>query len=321
MRERFEDMSLHVLCKWFGISRQAYYQHERFGSEKFLAYGALLDQVRAIRKRHPRLGVRKLHGMLGSFMRDSGIKMGRDGLFDLLSAHGLLVRVRRCSMKTTHSHHWLKKYPNLTTGFTSTKPNELWVSDITYWKVANQPAYLSLITDAYSRKIVGYHLSENLHAEQTTKALKMALSGLGKRSEVSEQLIHHSDRGTQYCSSLYVSCLKKSHIKISMTQSGDPLENAIAERINGIIKDEYLLNYKCSCVESARKQLAIAVSLYNNERPHNSLGNLTPEVVHNQHHLIRDGKIRRLWKNYHRKNGVFANSMQNDMFVNFNINL
>jgi transposase InsO family protein len=153
----------------------------------------------------------------------------------------MLIRRRKRHVKTTNSYHWLKKYPNLIVDFTPSKPNELWVSDITYWKIQDQLFYISLITDAYSRKIIGYHLAENLRAEETTKALNMALSGFKKRSETSGQLIHHSDRGSQYCSTSYVSLLQKNHIEISMTQNGDPLENAIAERVNGIIKDEYLL--------------------------------------------------------------------------------
>jgi len=309
MKERHE-VSTGDLCGWFGISRQAYYQHEWSLSEEIFRNGLLLEEVKTIRSRHRRMGVRKLMELLRPVMLEHGVKMGRDGLFDLLSIHGLLVRKRKRHIKTTHSHHWLRKYPNLIVDFTPTKPNELWVSDITYWKIQEQSVYLSFITDAYSRKIVGYHLSENLHAEQTVKALSMALSDLEKQPETTGQLIHHSDRGVQYCSSLYVNRLKKNRIKISMTQSGDPLENAIAERVNGIIKDEYLLNYQCNNIKDAKKRLAVAVSLYNKERPHNSIGNITPEVVHNQYHQVEGKKIKRLWKNYYKKNLIFVNSKQ-----------
>jgi transposase InsO family protein len=194
--------------------------------------------------------------------------------------------------------------------FVPTQPNQLWVSDITYWKIGDKNFYISLITDAFSRKIVGYHLSDNLHAEQTTKALKMALREIEDSSQSHFQLIHHSDRGVQYCSSSYINQLKKKNIDISMTQSGDPLENAIAERVNGIIKDEYLLNYQCNNIINARKQLALAVSLYNKERPHNSIGNLTPEFVHNQYHQIEKEKIKKLWKNYYTKKTIFVNLNQ-----------
>jgi len=310
MKELYEHINLGVMCRWFGISRQAWYQHEWHLSEAIFQDGLLLEEIRQIRTRHRRMGVRKLQEVLRPFMQEHGIKMGRDALFDLLSVHGMLVRTRKRHVKTTHSHHWLKKYPNLIVDFTPSRPNELWVSDITYWKIVNQPVYISLITDAYSRKIVGYHLSENLHAEQTVKALKMALSDLKKHPEPLEQLIHHSDRGVQYCSSLYVNRLKKSHIQISMTQSGDPLENAIAERVNGIIKDEYLLNYQYNNIKDAEKLLAEAVSIYNKERPHSSIGNLTPEFVHNQYHQVSNEKIKRLWKNYYNKKTIFVNSKQ-----------
>jgi len=253
------------------------------------------------------MGVRKLYELLRPFMREHGIKMGRDALFDLLSVHGLLLRKRQRHIKTTHSHHWLKKYPNLIIDFTPTQPNQLWVSDITYWKTGGIWFYISLITDAYSRKIVGYHLSGSLHAEQTLKALHMALSGLRKEPDALRQLIHHSDRGSQYCSSSYVNQLKKKNINISMTQNGDPLENAIAERVNGIIKNEYLLNYHCNNINDARKLLNQAVAFYNKERPHSSISNLTPGFVHSQYHQISHEKIKKLWKNYYTKKTIFVN--------------
>jgi transposase InsO family protein len=299
MKESYGHISMRSLCKWFGISRQSYYQHEWSLSEEVFHCGLLIEEIKHIRSRHRRMGVRKLQELLRPFMREHDIKMGRDGLFDLLSHHGLLVRRRKRNVKTTYSHHWLKKYPNLIVDFTPTKPNELWVSDITYWKTGEINFYISLITDAYSRKIVGYHLSDTLHAEQTIKALNMAVSMLGKHSVISKQLIHHSDRGVQYCSYSYVNLLKKKHIDISMTQNGDPLENAIAERVNGIIKDEYLLNYQCNSITDARKLLAMSVSLYNSERPHSSIGNFTPEFVHSEYLQIEENKIRKLWKNYY----------------------
>jgi transposase InsO family protein len=303
-------MSIGTLCQWFDISRQAYYQHEWNLSEDIFQRGLLLDEITRIRQRHPRMGTRKLQAMLRPFMQENRIKMGRDVLFDFLSSHGMLVRSRKRFVKTTCSYHWLKKYPNLIIDFTPFKPNQLWVSDITYWKIEKDWFYISFITDAYSRKIVGYHLAENLHAEQTVKALKMALSGLKRHPDIQEHLIHHSDRGSQYCSFSYVNLLKKRNIEISMTQSGDPLENATAERVNGIIKDEYLLNYQCNNINDARKQLDIAVSLYNKERPHSSIGNLTPELVHSQYHQIENEKIKKLWKNYYSKKSIFVNLKQ-----------
>jgi transposase InsO family protein len=304
MKERHEKLSIITLCTWFCISRQAYYQHEWNLTEEVFQSGLLFDEVKAIRKRHNRMGGRKLHELVRPFMEANKIKMGRDGFYGFLSCHGLLVRSRQRRIKTTNSFHWLKKYPNLIIDFVPSKPNELWVSDITYWKIKDRWFYISLITDAFSRKIVGYHLSENLHSEETCKALEMAFTGLKKDKIEPEQLIHHSDRGAQYCSSSYTNKLKKRNIKISMTQSGDPLENAIAERVNGIIKDEYLLNYKCDNIKEARKQLDMAVSLYNKERPHSSIGNLIPEFVHNNFDQIPKEKIKKLWKNYYVKENV-----------------
>jgi len=164
------------------------------------------------------------------------IKMGRDALFDLLSAHKLLIRKRRRRVATTWSYHWLKKYPNLIKNWYPQMPEQLWVADITYVPTSKGFLYLSLITDAYSHKIIGYHIADNLEAIHTTKALEKAIASLTK----SHQLIHHSDRGLQYCSSEYVELLKRNNFQISMTENGDPLENPIAERINGIIKNEYL---------------------------------------------------------------------------------
>ena len=287
MRDGHEYFSLSTFCKCFGISRQAWYQHEWNLSKDIFQYGLLLEEVKKIRKRHQRMGVRKLHELLRSFMQENMIKIGRDALFDFLSAHGMLVRTRKRHIRTTCSHHWLKKYPNLTVDFIPTEPNKLWVSDITYWKTGDMCLYISLITDAYSRKIVGYHAGESLHSCESVKALKMALRELRDSFQSHFQLIHHSDRGVQYCSSSYVNLLKKQQIDISMTQNGDPLENAIAERVNGIIKDEYLLNYQCNNIEDARKKLAMAVWLYNNERPHGSIGNLTPEIVHSQYRFLQ----------------------------------
>jgi transposase InsO family protein len=291
-------------CKFFSISRQSYYQHEWRLSKDVLDFGLLLDEVKEIRKRHTRLGTRKLYAMLRSFMDKNSIKLGRDGLFDLLSSEGLLIRRRKRRARTTFSFHWLKKYPNLIIDFVPVRPNQLWVCDITYWKIEEISLYISFITDAYSRRIAGFHLSENLYAEETMKALNMALFQLKKDKIQFDGLIHHSDRGVQYCSYSYVNLLKNSNINISMTQSGDPLENALAERVNGIIKEEYLINCQYTTLEDARKQLAQAVWLYNNERPHSSIGNFTPEYVHYHHEQIPKEKIKQLWKNYYTKEGA-----------------
>ncbi len=228
--------------------------------------------------------------VMEDFMQNHGLGMGRDAFFDLLRENGLLIRKRRRKPQTTDSRHWLKKHPNLVEEFIPTGPNQLWVSDITYIKVGNQFVYLSLITDAYSRKIVGFYLSEGLTAEGCIKALKMALKTLPEN----HRLIHHSDRGVQYCSTVYVNLLIKNNIRISMTQTGDPLDNALAERVNGILKDE-LMEEKYLSYAFAQQQVAIAISVYNHHRPHSSVDMLTPAEAH-----LRTGKLQRRWKNYYK---------------------
>lgn len=256
----------------------------------------VLGQVIKLRASHPRMGGRKLYELLEPFMLSHQIKMGRDALFDLLSANNLLVKRRKRRVCTTHSHHWLKKYPNLIRGLKLTSSHQLWVSDITYWKVGGKYLYLSLLTDAYSHKIVGYHLSNSLEAEASVKALNRALFGLLKGPERPIQLIHHSDRGIQYCSKVYVKQLQAHNIKISMTEKGDPLENAIAERVNGILKEEYLSHTLPRTLKEARKVLQNTIRKYNEERPHMSINNLTPSYVHD-----RNIKTKKLWKNYYSK--------------------
>ncbi len=251
------------------------------------------------------MGTRKLYEKLHSFMLEHRIKMGRDALFDLLSSNHMLVRKRKRRITTTQSHHWLRKYTNLIKGFIPTAPNQLWVSDITYWKINGSNAYISFITDAFSRKVVGYHVAETLEAIETIQALRMALSGLLVRPESHSKLIHHSDRGVQYCSHDYVKLLKDNHAQISMTENGDPLENAIAERLNGILKDEYLNDSSVKTINEAKIILSQAVNLYNEDRPHMSIGNLYPSQVHKQ-----SLNTERLWKNYYRKNPIIVNQSQ-----------
>jgi transposase InsO family protein len=265
----------------------------------------ILDEVKKIRTNHKRMGTRKLHDKLQEFMLEHQIKMGRDALFDLLSANYMLVRKRKRRVQTTQSFHWLRKYPNLIKDFVPTSPNQLWVSDITYWKIDNGFVYISLITDAYSHKIVGYHVAETLESIETIQALRMALSGLIREPESHSQLVHHSDRGIQYCSAEYVNLLKDHKILISMTENGDPLENPVAERVNGIIKEEYLQDYKSKNIKDAKEVLSFAVNLYNHERPHNSIGNHVPVYVH-------QNKIRteKLWKNYYKQNPAIVNQCQ-----------
>ena len=239
----------------------------------------MIKEVLRIRQTHRRMGGRKLYELLEPFMLEHQIKMGRDALFDVLAVNNLLVKRRKRRVFTTHSFHWLRKYPNRIRGFIPRRPNQLWVSDITYWKIETAHLYISLVTDGYSRKIVGYQVANSLEAVETTKALRMAIDdNLGSL----DNLIHHSDRGIQYCSSGYVSLLNKYEIVISMSEKGDPLENPVAERVNGIIKNEYLNCYQVNTLHVARQLLDRVVEVYNCERPHMSLGNLTPDQVHKQ---------------------------------------
>ena len=280
MKDSYTRIGLVRICRLFGVTRQAYYQHfwqrESTGIEENL----VLAQVLSIRKDHRVMGGRKLYEKLHPFLLAHQIKMGRDALFDLLAANGLLVKKKRRRFITTFSNHWLRKWPNLIRQMKVTAVNRLWVSDITYFKVAGDYVYISLITDAYSHKIVGYHLAETLETIETIKALRMALKQLPEN--LTEPLIHHSDRGVQYCSETYVKLLQDNGIAISMTENGDPLENAVAERINGILKSEYLKHYQTNTVQQAKEQLTQAVKLYNEDRPHFSIGLLTPELVHSK---------------------------------------
>ena len=235
------------------------------------------------------MGTRKLLEEMQSFLSSHGFQIGRDGMFDLLSERGLLVTKRkRRGCITTLSRHRFKKYPNIIRDFIPLAPNQLWVCDITYIHLLDGFAYLSLITDAYSRKIVGFCLSRNLSAQGPLNALKMALVNNPNRRD----LIHHSDRGVQYCCDAYVKLLEDEKARISMTENSDPLENAIAERVNGILKQE-LLEEVFQSFEAAQNDITIACSTYNHLRPHNSINNLKPAQAHRQ-----SGELKKRWKNY-----------------------
>jgi putative transposase len=223
------------------------------------------------------------------FLVAHSFEIGRDAMFNLLSKQGMLITKRkRRGCITTLSRHRFKKYPNIIRDFIPLAPNQLWVSDITYIHLSNGFAYLSLITDAYSRKIVGFYLSETLSAQGSLKALKMAIANNPNRAG----LIHHSDRGVQYCCDKYVKLLTDKGIKISMTENGDPLENAIAERVDGILKQE-LLDEVFPNFKIAQEEIAIACSTYNHLRPHGSINNPKPMEAH-----MQTGEIKKRWKNY-----------------------
>ena len=251
------------------------YKKEKRELQQQLEAELVIKQVEIIRKDQPRLGVRKLQVKLQEMMGKYGIKIGRDGLFDLLREFNMLVKQRRYRHYTTNSKHQFYKYPNLVKQLVPTKPGRLWVSDITYIEVGDRFYYLFLITDACSKKIVGYVLSESYSVNGALQALRMAL----KNNKTEPGLIHHSDRGIQYCCLQYTSLLKRKGIAISMTENSDPYENAIAERVNGILKTE-LLQAKYMDGRSAKLSVEKAISIYNHERPHMSISMLTPNQAH-----------------------------------------
>ena len=306
MKEYFPRIGVAKLCGWFGVTRQAYYKNNWDSITTTIEEELILQQVKAIRKNHRVMGGRKLYDLLRPFIAEHQIKIGRDALFKILSVNGLLVRKRKSRVRTTNSYHWMRRYPNIIKGVVPTAPNQLWVSDITYWKITtDQHLYISFITDAYSHQIVGYHVAETLETIESIQALNMALSTI--KNTTGLNLIHHSDRGLQYCSNAYVALLKKRNIQISMTESGDPLDNAIAERINGIIKEEYLLNHVVKNLKQAKQLLKSVINLYNNERPHMSIGNLAPNTIH---YSKTPMETKKLWKNYYQKRNTFVNQLQ-----------
>jgi putative transposase len=249
----------------------------------------ILKLVEEIRKDLPGAGVAKLHFLLGDRLVSHGIKIGRDGLYSLLGRHGYLIRYRRRKPYTTNSNHPYHKYPNLIKDKLLSGPGQLWVSDITYLRLGEGFCYLSIITDAYSHKIVGYKLHGSLHAQGPIDALVMAFNGT--KTQRSSNLIHHSDRGVQYCCADYVQMIEYYGIQLSMTENGDPYENAIAERINGILKGEFYLNKSFTTFLEASAVVDNAVEKYNQLRPHASCDYLTPSQAHEQ-----SGVLKKRWK-------------------------
>jgi putative transposase len=230
----------------------------------------------------PRLGTRKLHYLLKPQFQRDGIAMGRDALFILLREESLLVAPKKRYTKTTDSRQWMHQYPNLCPAMELNRPEQLWVADITYIALEEGYGYLHLITDAYSKKIMGYHLCETLAASASLKALQMAL----ENRKYTGTLVHHSDRGLQYCSALYTRVLKQNYIAISMTQDGSPYDNAVAERVNGILKDEFGMDEVFENLKPADRQIREAVVIYNEQRPHMSNHLLTPEQMHHQSRML-----------------------------------
>ena len=290
MKELYPDSSKEKLCGLFGKTRHAYYDRLWRQNDDALQDDIVLQHVLQIREKLPRVGIRKLHYMLKPVLASHGLEIGRDYLFDLLANHKLLIRQRKRKAITTDSRHWMHKYSNLIRDLQIHHPEQLWVSDITYVRLNNQWGYLSLITDAYSRRIMGYCFRTDLCAQLCLDALLMAIQN---RSYTHHALIHHSDRGSQYCSSVYVNTLLQNNIAVSMTEQGDPYENALAERMNGIIKNEFNLQIGLTSYENAYALIKENIASYNEIRPHSSCDYLTPTEAHKQ-----EGKLKKRWKKY-----------------------
>ena len=250
----------------------------------------VLTYVRGIRKSMPRIGTRKLHDILSSVYEENGIKMGRDKLFTVLKGNGLLVKTRRRKKITTDSNHVYRKYPNLIREYVPNGPEQIWASDITYVSTAQGFVYVSLVTDQYSKKIMGYHVHPTLEAKGSLVALKMAMKN---RLYQETNPIHHSDCGVQYCCDEYVNLLKRNKMQISMSAPGNPYENAVGERVNGILKNEFYLDDHFRNVKQVRQTVKETVAVYNTARPHASCDYLTPEQAHYQY-----GILKKRWKTY-----------------------
>lgn len=276
-----KGISLSGVCRQLGYSKQAYYKSLSRQKVKKDPGPQVREKVLSIRHVLPQLGTRKLYQLLGDDFKRQGIRVGRDKLFRLLREESLLVVRKRKYVRTTDSRLWMRQYPDLAKGFDLSRPEQLWVADITYLSTRQGYCYLHLLTDAYSKKIMGYTLSNHLGASATIQALAMALN----QRRNNKPLIHHSDRGLQYCSKDYTSLLKNNNITISMTQTGSPYDNAVAERVNGILKQELGLDDQFDSIGQAKQQVDQAVVLYNRFRPHFSNHLLTPEQMHHQKKL------------------------------------
>ena len=280
----------------FGINRQIYYRSTKRSRTSKNKAEQVVELVENIRMKMPKIGGRKLYFMLNEPLKT--LKIGRDKFFNILKANHLLITPKRRYHITTNSHHRFRKHKNLVLDYQITKPNQVWVADITYIGNRKNPSYLSLITDAYSKKIVGHYVAENLTTEGSLLALKKAIN----TTELKElSLIHHSDRGLQYCSDEYQKILEKNNISCSMTQNSDPYENAVAERINGILKQEFNIDKFDVETKIKRKIVEESIEIYNELRPHFSNHYLTPNQMHKQEKL----KIK-TYKNKNQSKNVFT---------------
>lgn len=292
IRER-RTVSVAWACGFFEKSRQAYYRIRRRKDAVGVSAELIVQYVQAHRREQPKVGTRKLYEMLQPQMRTSGIRCGRDKLFMILRHTGLLIRKRRTKCWSTQSLPLSRHFPNLTTGIVLDAPEQVWVSDTTGIPVCDGIGYLTMTTDAYSRRIMGYHLQRSKASRGALTTLRMAL---GNRQYPERQLIHHSDGGGEYFSHTYLRALTKVHVRASCTAPSSPHENAIAERINGIIKNELLIVEELRSFMEVRKRLPEAIRIYNEVRPHSSIDNMTPQQAHQC-----SGLLRKRWKVYRRR--------------------
>jgi putative transposase len=267
--------SLAAICSCFNLNRDAYYKYLKRFKKREKVKAQVIEMVRKERKEQPRVGGRKLHEALKPAFVAADLNVGRDYLFDILREHEMLIKRKKATCRTTFSHHRFYTYKNLVKNMLVTRQNQVWVSDITYIRTVSGFCYLALITDLYSRKIVGYDISDSLELAGCLRALKKAL----RHARPATGLVHHSDRGFQYCSNQYVDELKKHGILISMTEENHCYENAIAERVNGILKDEFYLDQCFYSTYHACNAAKNAIEIYNSKRLHLSLGYKTPNMV------------------------------------------
>lgn len=271
-------MTVRGLCRRANLSRQGYYKGEKERQRREVDAAAVEELVVRERQVQPRIGTRKLHVMLAPDLEEMGIELGRDRLFDILREKDLLIERRRAKAQTTNSRHAFHTWPNLLRQIEPTMAHQVWMGDLTYVRTEEGFLYLSLLTDGYSRKIVGYHANDTLETEGCLKTLKMALAQLPEGARP----IHHTDRGIQYCCTDYIELLQYQQIEISMTENNHCYENAKAERVNGILKGEYGLSSTFRTKALALKAIHQAIALYNGRRPHQALGYRIPDAVHSE---------------------------------------
>ena len=284
-------------CELLGVSTQAYYKHGNSQMRKLAEETFVVEFIKNIRKKDRGMGGGPLwHKYTDTFGEEHSV--GYNRFYDIIDKYGLKVRKKKRRTRTTDSDHNLPLYPNLVKKLIPLRPNQLWVSDITYMVVYLNGqtgeydfCYLSLVTDYYTKEIIGWCVGDTLEAKFAINALNMALKRLG--GNPAHDLIHHSDRGVQYASYAYTDILKANNIQISMTECGDPKENAVAERVNGIIKNELLMDMSFFSIDEVKRALKVAIDFYNNERPHMSLDWKTPAQA-----ALCTGELKKKWKSH-----------------------